>query len=512
MPYSRFLSRQRLSPQAVLRMPLLGSHPVLVARRLLILGSFLQGIPPSSAGKLAGLTSDHQDIMNRVVRTASRLVTNDDELVTSLDGIEAVVVAQMMGLDTGNTLSSIILEPETQDRIDPDYMWFRIVSTDRYLSLMLGLPQGSSENVFASQKVLQNCMAVECLERLESVAAGTILQRNVGEQIDLATIHRVDKMLQEAAALMPPRWWPMTSNGPQDDCCECRRAIVAQFVAFRGANLSTAYCRGLDFVAFIASTTLCIAHMEAHRQHQFGYGKDVTVFQSLQHQRLSDRGLLERTLEIMEKMAQMNHDVVAQNVSTILQSLLAIENNSASGACYRTTASLELYKEPQSFGAKDDNLNELHVNIPYFGTIKFEHSPTISMIEQTKTLPEGRFRNVSMPQTTDTGHVFCEPVLPLMREQHRGHQNDLTSISRLAGYQISTAQPANTDWQSVPSSFGPPDPFQQSGTANWDHSFSYPETSGEQEPHLLVPGLAADVNDWPLQGVEIALFSSFTKV
>ncbi|ODH30755.1 hypothetical protein ACO22_03531 [Paracoccidioides brasiliensis] len=129
MPYSRFLSRQRLSPQAVLRMPLLGSHPVLVARRLLILGSFLQGIPPSSAGKLAGLTSDHQDIMNRVVRTASRLVTNDDELVTSLDGIEcvmiasiAVVVAQMMGLDTGNTLSSIILEPETQDRIDPDYM------------------------------------------------------------------------------------------------------------------------------------------------------------------------------------------------------------------------------------------------------------------------------------------------------------------------------------------------------------------------------------------------------
>ncbi|ODH30756.1 hypothetical protein ACO22_03532 [Paracoccidioides brasiliensis] len=401
---------------------------------------------------------------------------------------------------------------------------------------MLGLPQGSSENVFASQKVLQNCMAVECLERLESVAAGIILQRNVGEQIDLATIHRVDKMLQEAAALMPPRWWPMTSNGPvsddaqafeesirltshltyrhlfQDDCCKCRRAIVAQFVAFRGANLSTAYCRGLDFVAFIASTTLCIAHMEAHRQHQFGYGKDVTVFQSLQHQRLSDRGLLERTLEIMEKMAQMNHDVVAQKVSTILQSLLAIENNSASGACYRTTASLELYKEPQSFGAKDDNLNELHVNIPYFGTIKFEHSPTISMIEQTKSLPEGRFRNVSMPQTTDTGHVFCEPVLPLMREHHRGHQNDLTSISRLAGYQISTAQPANTDWQSVPSSFGPPDPFQQSGTANWDHSFSYPETSGEQEPHLLVPGLAADVNDWPLQGVEIALFSSFTKV
>ncbi|EEH39358.2 C6 zinc finger domain-containing protein [Paracoccidioides lutzii Pb01] len=334
-----------------------------------------KGIPLSLAEKLAGLTSDCQDIMNRVVRTATRLVTNDDELVISLDGI------------------NIILELETQDRIDPDYMWFRIVSTDRYLSLRLGLPQGSYENVFASQKVLQNCIAVEHLERLESVAAGLILQRNVGEQIDLATTHEVDKMLQEAAALMPPRWWLMTSNGAvgSDDAqafkesirltnhltyrhllvwlhvpymmlsssteprydysrmtaANASRAIVAQFVAFRGANLSTAYCRGIDFVAFIASRTLCIAHMEAHRQHQFGYGKDVTI-------------------------------------SIILRSLLAIENDSANGAWYRTTATLELYKEdPHSFGARDDNLNELHINIPYFGTIKFEHSPTHHFYDRT---------------------------------------------------------------------------------------------------------------------------------
>ncbi|KAI0123738.1 hypothetical protein BJ170DRAFT_686991 [Xylariales sp. AK1849] len=584
MSYSRFFSRQISSPRRMLQLPPHGSHPVLIARRLLMLGTLLQDIPPSSVGELAGMKSDCRAVMSRVVHAATRLVTSDDELVSSLDGIEcimiesmylnnagnlrrawlanrrAMVVAQMLGLHRGTSSSSIVLEPETRDRIDPDYMWFRLVTTDRYLSLMLGLPQGSLENVFASPKALHSCMAMERMERLEVVAAGLILQRNSADRTNLAATYKIDKILQEAAALMPPQWWLMTPDSAaiasndakvfeesirlmyqfthhhllvqlhlpymmlpssadtsydysKMTAANAGRAIVTQFVAFRESNSATAYCRGIDFVAFIASTTLCLAHIEARRQNKTVPSKGVTVFQSLQHQRLSDRGLLERTLEIMDVMARENHDVVAQKISSILQPLLAIEKNSSRGGCYQFSASSELDKQDsQGLSDKGENFDELRIHIPYFGTIKIEHRTAPSdTIEPARTISEEWVLNACGPRATDAGLIdACEPVSPLNREQHNVQREHITSAARPAGYEISAAQPVNTDWQAVPSYLDPPVALQQSGSANWDQSLSSFDTRAAQEGHLLVPGLAADIDDWALQGVDIALFSSLT--
>ncbi|KAI1074521.1 hypothetical protein F5B20DRAFT_432602 [Whalleya microplaca] len=583
MPYSRF-TRQLSSPQRMLQLPPEGSHPVLIARRLLMLGALLQGIPPCSVEKLTSMDSDYRTVMSRVVHTASRLVTSDDELVSSLDGIECIMIesmylnnagnirrawvtnrramsiAQMMGLHNGTNYPSMALELETRDRIDADYMWFRLVHTDRYLSLMLGLPQGSRENVFASPEALKSCTAMECMERNLGVAAGLILERNSAERTDLAATYMVDKMLQEAAALMPPQWWLMTpgpaatasndagafeesirltnqfthrhllvqlhlpyviqpsSTDPSYDyskmtAANASRAIVAQFVAFRESNLATAYCRGIDFVVFVASTVLCLTHIEARRQQKTDPGKGVPVFQSLQHQRLSDRGLLQRTLEIMETMAQRNHDVIAQKISSILQPLLAIENNSARGGCYHTSASSELDKqEPGCLREKGEKCSELRIHIPYFGTVKIKSYPTISDTTEPQALSEDWHKNASASQTADTSPILiCEPELRLNREQHKAQQKETAAANRAAGYDISAAQPVNADWQAVPSYLNPLDQLQESGSANWDQvSSSLENSSGPQEAHLLVPGLAADIDDWALQGVDIALFSSLT--
>ncbi|RYP39933.1 hypothetical protein DL768_010689 [Monosporascus sp. mg162] len=518
--------------------------------------------------------------MSRVFNTATRLVTSNDELVSSVEGIEcvmiesmylnnagnlrrawlanrrAMVMAQMMGLHTGTGSPRMIFENETRDRIDPHYMWFRLVLSDRYLSLMLGLPQGSLENVFASPEALDSCMAVERMERMESVAAGLILQRNSAERTDLAATYKVDKMLQEAAALMPPQWWLMTPNltATADDAkafeesirltnqfahhhllvqlhlpymmlpssaepsydyskmtaASASRAIVAQFVSFRNSISATTYCRGIDFVAFIASTTLCLAHIEARRQHKSDTGKSVTFFQSLQHQRLSDRGLLERTLEVMEIMAQRSRDAVAQKISSILRPLLAIEDNSFKGGCYHISASSEVDKqESQCLGNTSEAFHALHIQIPYFGTIQIEHRPTLSdTIKPAQTLSQEWPWNPSVSQAMDASLVvLCEPVSPLNRDK----EGELASAAPPAGYEISTAQPVNTDWQTVPSYFDLTDPLKQSGSANWDQRVSAFDTSGAQETYLLVPGLAADVDDWVLQGVDMALFNNLTQ-
>ena len=549
-----------------------------------MLGALLQGVPPCSVGELVGLSSDYRDIMSRVVRTATRLVTSNDELLGSLDGIECVMIesmylnnagnlrcawltnrramaiAQTIGLHTSTSSLSLILEADTRGRIDPDCMWFRLVCSDRYLSLMLGLPQGSLGNTFASPTALEGCTAMERMERMESVAAGLILQRNSIEQTDFATTSKIDQMLREAAALMPPKWWLMTPDlaafvGNDAKAFEetirlmlhfahhhllvqlhlpymmrpsstyanydyskmtaasASRAIVTQFVSFRNSILATAYCRGIDFVAFIASTTLCVAHIEARRQHQTDGSRGASVFQSLQHQRLNDRAWLERTLEIMETMAQ-SHDIVALKISSILQPLLAIEHNSAKGACYHTSALSETdEQEYHCLDRTNESVDVLRIHIPYFGTIRIKHHSLIhDTVGSAQTLNEECPRNTSGLEAIDASLVVLrEPVSLLNQEQDMEYQGELVSGAHMAGYVISSAEPVNTDWQTVPFYLDPPDLLQRPRPVNWDESTSSLDISGGQEARLLVPGLATTIHDWALQGVDTALFHSLTQ-
>lgn len=579
-PYSEFLSKQVASSRRMLQPPPPGSHPVLIARSLLLLGTFLQGIPQSSVDRLAGLGADHHTIMRRAFDTATRLVTSDDELIATVEGIECVMIesmylndsgnlrrawlanrramalAQMMGLHTGARSPRVVLERKTWERIDPDYMWFRIVLTDRYLSLMLGLPQGSPDNDFASPEALGSCPPVERLERMEAVAAGLILQRNSTDRTDLAATYEVGRMLQDAAALMPPQWWVMTARrgattGNDAEAFEesvrlmnqfayhhllvqlhlpymilpssyepgydyskmtaasASREIVARYVSFRSSTSSTAYCRGIDFIVFTASTTLCLAHIEACRQSQGAPGRGVRTLQSLRHQRLGDRGLLEHTLEIMESMAQTSHDAVARDISSILRPLLAIEDNSSKGGCYNIYASTERNKlESQCLGDTSEALHALRIQIPYFGTVQIEHQPTVSDNGLDPTLPEGRPDGLSEAQIADASLVSShEPI----STPNRDNWSELASTAQPVGYRISTSQPANTDWQTVPSCIDLAHLREELEPANWHQHGPPLDSNRGQDTFLLVPGLETDVNDWALQGVDMALFNNLTR-
>ncbi|OTA94729.1 hypothetical protein M434DRAFT_382830 [Hypoxylon sp. CO27-5] len=533
-PYSGLVSGQVTSPRLLLQPPSRRSHPVLIARKLLLLSSLLQGIPPCSIDQLVGLSSDYSVLMSRLFNIATKLVTSHDELISSVDGVECVMfesmylnragnlrrawlvnrramaMAQMLGLHVGNSSSDLFLEKETRDRINPHYMWFRLVVSDRYLSLMLGLPQGSLETSFPNLEAIDNCVPMERMERMEVVAAGLILQRNTAERTNFAATYRIDQILQEAAASMPPQWWLMASNIDAIDgndtkafkesirltnqfahhhlllqlhlpymllpsstelsydyskmtAASASRTIVGQFVAFRASMLSIAYCRGIDFIAFIASVILCIAHIEARRQHETSTSKSGTTLQSLRHQRLSDRGLLERALELMETMARSNSDVVAQKISNILRPLLNIESNSFRGSSYHIYASSEGNNEDsQCLGDTKGAFHALRIQIPYFGTVHIEHHPALP--------------NTAIPTQTPS------------EELHRNHQ------------------PVNNDWQAVPSCFDLEGSVEQSQSTN-----PILDTSEDQETYLLVPGLEADVDHWALQGVDTALFRNLTQ-
>ncbi|KAK6332988.1 hypothetical protein TWF718_010814 [Orbilia javanica] len=444
-PYSGLMGVQRPSPEDLLQPPPMGMHPVLIARKLIMMAAYMQGFPPRTIQQLIGLSTSHHNIMHRAVETAVRLVTSNEDLVGSVEGIESVliesmfqnsegnlrraylsmrralVLAQMIGLDKARCCNSPLLkflDPETRLRIDPQQMWFRLLQSDRYLSLMLGLPQGTADNNLATATALEGRTPMERLERIDCSAAGRIIQRNSADLQDLKMTQEIDKLLQDAAALMPPKWWlaPDLSSRAIDDmdaihdtirlinqfthyhllerlhlpyllhsstdpkydyskitAIIASRELLSRFIPFRGSRTVGSFCRGLDFLAFTASTALCLAHINAHHQRTTRTDGGGAILGFLSHQRPSDRGMLEQVLENMTDAARTRNDITATKIASITRHLLCIEADAALGGSYTTGSSYNNDEEELEYNGKiGDGGATLSIYIPYLGTIKIE--------------------------------------------------------------------------------------------------------------------------------------------
>ncbi|PYH99838.1 hypothetical protein BO71DRAFT_367866 [Aspergillus ellipticus CBS 707.79] len=439
--FSRTMGHNPLSPREMLQLPPPGSHPVLIARKLLVLGTFLQSAPPSSIEALGGFSTCYHDIMSRVVDRATRLVNTNEDLNGSVEGIECIMleamyhnyagnlhrawmavhraaaIVQIMGLHRGLISPCLkILEPETRAAFNPDTICLHLVVMDRYLSLMLGLPPTSLEARFATPTALEKCDPIDRMQRIHCVISGRILQRSNADVNNLAITQDIDRLLQKAAAEMPPKWWLVPTfdsdkgdgeilfhdtvrlmeqfwhyhlvirlhlpymlcsssdrryDASKSTVVTSSREILSRYVAFRTYNPAHFYCRGCDFLAFVATTVLCLVHIDSHSEDQKEY--DTSPFNALAHSRLSDCGMMERTLDIMQSMARTGTDEISSRLSPLIQQLLTIEANSANGTIYSTQSSSSDDDDIGCGGKLTNGGKGLNVHIPYFGTIKFEH-------------------------------------------------------------------------------------------------------------------------------------------
>jgi hypothetical protein len=83
-----------------------------------------------------------------------------------------------------------------------------------------------------------------------------------------------------------------------------------------------------------------------------------------------------------------------------------------------------------------------------------------------------------------------------------------SAATQPVGYEISATQSVNHDWQAVPSFVS------QQNEARLHQLTSQGSPAPAEEAlntHLLVPGLSVDVDDWVLQGVDMALFSTIVQ-
>jgi len=533
-----------------LQLPPPGSHPILYAKQLLVLAGVMQHVHPNFNKGLSALSVPYREILNRAGETAISLVTNHDALVGSVDGVEAIalgamfqansgnlrrswlgfrramVIAQMMGLHRGVRSSAVKIHDATRAK-DLSHMWFRVVHADRNLSLMLALPMGwPSDAGFASEGMLDGLdTPMDRMERIQAAVAGKVLQRNEDNILDMDVTQNIDRLLQQASAIMPAQWWLTPDYGRCADeaslfeetvrlynqlfhyytlmhlhlpyllclstdskytynkvtAVTASREILSRFITFRSVNLVAFTCRCVDFFAFTAAMTLCLAHLESHRSAD-------NCRHVLTHSRLSDRGLMERSIDIMVDIAQLNDDVVTQKSAVILQRMLAVETDAANGGSYRTSND----QVPADEAGPDSEAHVLRICVPYFGTIKIAKEG-VSKSDPAVPCPD-------IPTTANVSDPLNDPTY----DPSLGVSNVVRSPPSVrTGYQVG-GRSANPDWQSVPflnAGFqSPAAPPQGSGSE-----------SGVLESQLLVPGLTAGVDDWAFQGMDMAFFDSLFK-
>ncbi|KAL4974218.1 hypothetical protein BDW66DRAFT_161391 [Aspergillus desertorum] len=289
-----------------------------------------------------------------LIARAVTLVTTNDELTRSVEGLECIM-------------------------LEMDY----------YLSLMLGLPQTAAEGRFAIPEDLSRFDPRDRLERLHCAVSRRIVQRNDAD----------------CAAEMSPQWWlPPTFSKDSDLVADtvrlmiqfthhhllarlhlphmlrsaastdhnhdrsktiavnASRELLSRYILFRSANPVDYYCRGCDFLAFVATTIMCLAHINTNAHSN---ANDASNSDPL------------RTAEIIASTAVVENSVteaIAPKLTRSIRHLLDVESNSANGTIYSTsTSSSTSDGDEGEFGeALSQGGKALQIRIPYFGTISCE--------------------------------------------------------------------------------------------------------------------------------------------
>ncbi|KAJ6004770.1 hypothetical protein N7540_012569 [Penicillium herquei] len=536
-------------PCELLQLPPPGSHPVLIARKLLMLGTFLHGIPPFKIKELGSRGTAYLELMSCVVEKAIRLVTTNDELICSVEALECIIiesvyhnhagnlhrawmavrrataVAEMMALHRGFDSPSLkFLEPASRAVFNPDQICFRLVQSDRYLSIMLGLPPTSLDTKFASDEAMKSCGPIERLERTHCVVSDHILRRSEADLEDLTKTYEHDKLLQNIASEMPSQWWLSSFTTDQSDeikllqdtvrfmdqfahyhllirlhlpymlrsstdhrydhskltTVNASREILSRYLSFRDSISTPFSCRGDEFLAFISVTVICIAHMDARRQAQQLAESSAggTVFNFLAHNHPSDRGLMERTLEIIESGAQRYADPITSKLRRIIRQLLVIEASSASGTAYSTSSSRCDQGGLECDSSLTDGGKALHIYIPYLGKINFERR---AMPKPGSTiLARPGSEGVEQAQGSSSGFVLQPSYHDNDQYNHGDQGAESLSFGQLAS-PVSNESPALNDG---------------------DMQFS------QNHPQITDSEI---IEDWDLQGIDTALFDSLFR-
>ncbi|OJJ44329.1 hypothetical protein ASPZODRAFT_51155, partial [Penicilliopsis zonata CBS 506.65] len=405
-------------------------HPVFLARTLIQIAVCLQQLDDAAISDQPELHLG-EPIRNAACRffdAASRHVTSQDLLVDSLDGLETLMLEACYHVTVGNIrvawltfrravsiAQSMSLHRSTgkADRRG-EYLWFRLVYSDRFSSLILGLPSAVADDAgLASEDILVRSSSTERLERIHAVIVGRIIVRNLRmqrldhgskDEIYEETLE-IDHQLKQATKSLPSSWWivgnlhhtntdgeimektarllaqlhyyyvlillhqphllykprpssraaliPDSLDGTYSKLVlpPASRELLSRFIVLRNVYNIPSY-RALDDKALTAAMMLLLLHIDGHR-----LGRE----NALDHQRLSDIGTIHGVMEKIENLSHWNtnHEGHSSRMQA-LRNLIDIEARVADGAKYSFWSEI---------GPVEGEEYSLKLSVPYFGTV-----------------------------------------------------------------------------------------------------------------------------------------------
>lgn len=498
------------------------THPVLLAKRMLITALFLQYFPPGSSHHF---TEAPREIGLRMAEEAIKLVTTNEGLHGWTESVELILlealwhanignlrrawlalrramsVGQLMGLDRA-TAPAHFRVLDTSRIPDTQFMWHNIVYQDRYLSLILGLPCGVVDDMTEYERKVPSGLSGTTwlsLELQHSRITRRLLNRGKSTDPDSDT-KELDIMLLQAAKSVPDSFWSLPSFEKPDDEQGAFWRTLAGMNQIKHYSLLS--CLHLPYLMredpdgkyeHLKVTCLMASREILRRYNAYRAAKPVlsccrpldfvALFASLTvmvaqmnthrphmtysflgQQRPNDRKLIEEVLTTMDRVAQLNDDAMTFQSVSLLRQLMHIESDAFAGHCYVT----EEVSETESTVSEgrctnmDKCSNVLLLDIPYFGTIRISRQQTQEADRQQTTEPYG--------------------ALPADKINVLGGE-PRTSSSAVAPYPVFTG---GFDFSLQIGSDSNLDPF---------HQANYPD-------------LTATVDDWAFQGVDTAFFGS----
>lgn len=434
-------------------------HPTKIARTLMFIAVCLQQLDPEFDKSKLHLFPTPQARMEKMIITVQGLITSDDELVSTVNGLETLVLLGAFHINAGNPRRAWmtfrramnigqlmgIHKPDTS--IEGGWeMWLQMIQGDRYLSLLLGLPAGCDDPGYKVDETFDNpAINKDCLftRKMCDLSSRIIARNEASSTHAYATTQEIDEGLDRLAKEMPASWWAIPDIVENDrslgaaltfdrlmaqvwffqlesllhlpfmlkserrfeyskfSCLKASREVLWRYLALRSAENKSFCCKIIDFGALTASVTLFLGLLEP-------------VSGPESPERKSDRNLIQTVLESMEELSQGGNDVVATQSVNVIKSLLAIDD--ASG---RNTGNLKL-------------------TIPYFGTISIirPHKapqdtpatlpyvpPQLQSGEQGNTSPQHQLQSLTINQnsTQQNWPTSAHNFVPL----HTSQQNPM---------------------------------------------------------------------------------------
>ncbi|KAI0147012.1 hypothetical protein GGR57DRAFT_281736 [Xylariaceae sp. FL1272] len=535
---------------SVKEIPPVTAHPAVLARRLMQLANCIQQLHPKEIPKLKSRDSA-MTMMAKIMSVMADTVVYNDQLVGNVEGVEtlalvslyhanvgnlrkswlilrrAISVGQMMGLDRLCGARQVKSVESTSCPIKmtrTKTLWFRLNFTDRYLSLLLGLPAGTDDNSFLIHE--DDDEMIDKLEKQHTIVAGAIIKRNSckGDSAFSAT-QAIDFDLEQMARAAGASFWQPPVYDPyldpkermhvltqlmlhmnhynllillhlpyvlrdakerrwdysKETCVSSSRQLLRTFLLFRKYNDTSFACRHTDYAALTAAMTLLLGHLDPKLR-----GRD----QASTSRREGDRTLVEEVRDKLKSLSTEHNDKLSREAASIITRLLPL-------------LSPEQMMDNGEHGAGVDcdvasESAPVRLDIPFLGTININAflAPTTST--QANPVPPPISGQTPVATTinqdyenlaSDTGY-FHDPLQPTP-SQCPGPGQCVDGNFQTFGSCLTF--PLGYDSNNYITDFNTVAPAMQ---FEWSQS------------QLARPELAADLDQWTFQGFDTAYFES----